>query len=134
MTTPTETVTLIQYLRDHWFIGETCWVEEEETLRDHLGFDCPIEAAEYDAWEWSLHAGRVSLQVDLTYRQIRRLAREYWRALYHDMDADAVWECYYAATQTPEYQARAEELAYDSLRFNLDHDPGQVVPPGGAAR
>ena len=47
MTTSDEAIQLIQYLRDHRFIGEDCWADEAETERDHEGYECQVEILDY---------------------------------------------------------------------------------------
>ena len=42
MTIVIESITLIEYLRDHRFIGDECWADDAETTRDHDGYVCLI--------------------------------------------------------------------------------------------
>ena len=85
MTTAIESITLIEYLRDHRFIGEQCWADAAETRRDHDGYECPHEILEYWLWEWAMRWVAPEKGYDIivnTYFQIRRLAGAYWTTKY----------------------------------------------------
>ena len=121
MTTPLESVQLIKYLRDHRFIGEHCWADSDETTRDHDGWECGIEVAEYDYWERAMRDRLASYLVEQTYFQIRRLAWHYWGMVYRGgnpafesagnpaFEDDAI-DSLFQVSDGPAYQARASEL------------------------
>ena len=81
MTTLHESIQLIEYLRDHGFIGNDCWADSAETERDHAGYDCMVEIDEYRDWESAMRPPTDSEEgrlVHNTYYELRRLAIEHW--------------------------------------------------------
>ena len=79
MTTSAEAIQLIVYLRDHRFIGEHCWANEDELERDHEGYECPLEIWQWSAWERAMRQDND--WVHDTYYQLRSLAKDYWGSL-----------------------------------------------------
>ena len=82
MTTDAEAVQLVEYLRDHRFIGDRCWADDAETIRDHPGYGCSCEVREYLRWESAMRPPTETPAdgiVHNTYYQIRRLAHTWWR-------------------------------------------------------
>ena len=123
MTTSDEAIQLIVFLRDHRFIGEHCWADDDHTEREHEGYECPIEYLEYRAWEVAMRQERQdprSEWVHLTYYQLRSLARAHWRKRTgsdtHIVRTD-IWERYHATLRHPAVQAlkTVEELTPSTL-------------------
>ena len=127
MTTPVESVQLIKYLRDHRFIGESCWADDEETLRDHEGWECGAEVAEYDAWERAMRSEEAPYGVEQTFFQIRSLAKDYWNVEHPDPDARTEIDSLFAVSDNPAYQERATGLVYEKTSFEASRFAGEGV-------
>ena len=141
MTTPLESVQLIKYLRDHRFIGESCWADDEETARDHEGWECGAEVAEYDYWERAMRDKSAGHLVHETYHQTRRLAVKYWER-HAGLDAEAGGDSLFRVSDSPAYQERATELemedrhhrAFASLGLELGEESRPIYPKDAAKR
>ena len=109
------------FLRNHRFIGDHCWANDDQEERDHEGYECPIEYLEYRAWEVAMRQERQDLRsewIHLTYYQLRSLAKETWRKRTgSDNVRTAIWERYHATLRHPAVQAlkTVEELTPSAL-------------------